>query len=210
MEGHLELAIPGVTASTYYKIIGDLSSTPLIVIHGGPSAGHEYLLPFAALWKRYHIPVIFYDQIGCAGSTRLPEKDGDRSFWTMDLFLAELQQLIDHLGLEDYHILGQSWGGMIAPVFAAKRPKGLRKLILASGISDASTLRAGSRALVDALQDEFKLPIQRAMDTENFGDEFKTAMNGFNQAYVWAHGMPPPELIKAMTNVGETRIHRTV
>ncbi|KAI2465309.1 proline-specific peptidase [Annulohypoxylon bovei var. microspora] len=80
---------------TYYKIIGNLSSgSPVVVAHGGPGAGHEYLLTFADLWRKYGLPVVFYDQIGCASSTRLTQKVGDRSSWKEQLageaFLARL------------------------------------------------------------------------------------------------------------------------
>src|ERR1700727_229177 len=77
---------------TYYKIIGDLSSNSprLVVLHGGPGTGHEYLLPFGRLWQQFGIPVVFYDQIGCAASTHLPQTAGDESFWQESLFLAEL------------------------------------------------------------------------------------------------------------------------
>ena len=75
---------------TYYKVIGDLANTttpPLIVLHGGPGTGHEYMLPFAQLWPRYSIPVIFFDGIGCAKSDHFREKAGDHSFWTEKLFV---------------------------------------------------------------------------------------------------------------------------
>lgn len=51
------------TCHTYYKIIGDLSSNSprLVVLHGGPGTGHEYLLPFSRLWHQFGIPVVFYD-----------------------------------------------------------------------------------------------------------------------------------------------------
>lgn len=50
-----------------------------------------------------------YDQIGCGRSTDLPEKLGDEAFWSVELFVAEL----DNLGLREtgFHLLGQSWGG---------------------------------------------------------------------------------------------------
>lgn len=74
-EGKLSFKVQHVDTPcfTYYKTIGDLSSdaTRLVVIHGGPGAGHEYLLPFAHLWQRFGIPVVFCDQIGCASSTQL-------------------------------------------------------------------------------------------------------------------------------------------
>jgi pimeloyl-ACP methyl ester carboxylesterase len=109
---------------TYYKIIGDISSNAprLVVLHGGPGAGHEYLLPFGCLWQQYRIPVILYDQIGCAASTHLPQKAGDESFWQETLFLAELDNLLDALNLRSgpgFYILGHSWGGRIAAAFAS-------------------------------------------------------------------------------------------
>lgn len=118
-DGSIPFDIPGrsdITCFTYYKIFGDLSSgaPPVVVLHGGPGAGHEYLLPFAELWPQYGLPVIFYDQIGCASSTHLPQTAGDKEFWQEALFIAELNNLLDCLHLRvgpGFHLLGQSWGG---------------------------------------------------------------------------------------------------
>lgn len=86
---------------TFYKIIGDLSADtpPVVVVRGGPGAGHEYLLTFAVLWRDYSLPVAFYDRIGCSSSTHLREKAGDRSFWQEQLFQDELNNLLDYLNL---------------------------------------------------------------------------------------------------------------
>ena len=88
---------------TYYKTVGDISSGAprLVVIHGGPGVGHEYLLPFERIWQDYRIPVVFYDQIGCAASTHLRDKAGDEAFWSDELFFAELDNLLDALKLRD-------------------------------------------------------------------------------------------------------------
>lgn len=118
-DGIIPFDIPGrrdIPCFTYYKIFGDLSSgaPTVVVLHGGPGAGHEYLLPFAQLWPRYGLPVVFYDQIGCGSSTHLPQTAGDREFWQEPLFFAELNNLLDCLHLRDgpgFHLLGQSWGG---------------------------------------------------------------------------------------------------
>ena len=111
--GTIPFNVPSIDASccTYYKIIGDLSCgfPPIVVIYGGPGAGHEYLLPFASLWTNYGFPVVFYDQIGCASSTHLPQMAGNKSFWQEDLFIGELENLLDHLHLRDspgFHLLG--------------------------------------------------------------------------------------------------------
>lgn len=146
-ESELAWEVPdaGKPCKTWFKILGDLGSTrgpALIALHGGPGAGHEYLMPFADLYKPYGIPIILYDQIGCGKSTHLPEKMGDTKFWSFELFSKELDTLIDHLDLRErgFFLLGQSWGGVLAASYAMSRPQGkspagLKKLVIASGPS---------------------------------------------------------------------------
>ncbi|KAI1174992.1 Alpha/Beta hydrolase protein [Nemania sp. FL0916] len=135
---------------TWYKIVGDLkqsSSSPLIVLHGGPGAGHEYLASLTDLVQLYGIPVIFYDQIGCGRSTHFRERKGDNSFWTFDLFIAELNNLIDHLEIRTrgFYVLGQSWGGMLAGMYAARRPEGLLKLVMSGSPASLPLFVAGGK-----------------------------------------------------------------
>jgi pimeloyl-ACP methyl ester carboxylesterase len=70
--------------------------------------------------------------LGNGLSTHLPEKLDDESFWNESLFHAELLNLISKLDLQTYDLIGQSWGGMMSSTFAAKQPKGLRKLVLSN------------------------------------------------------------------------------
>lgn len=119
---------------TYYRIFDTLSSslTPLIIIHGGPGFPHNYLLNLSALTHTYSIPIILYDQIGSGLSTHLPETSSTPSLWTEDIFFAQLHQLLSHLNISTYDILGSSWGGMLGSAFAATKPPGLRKLVLSN------------------------------------------------------------------------------
>ncbi len=116
---------------TWYRVTGspDSGKTPLVVLHGGPGCTHDYVDSFAEI-ARTGRPVVHYDQIGNGASTHLPDEGAD--FWTVGLFLAELGNLLDHLGIADgYHLLGQSWGGMLAAEHAVTRPPGLRSLVIA-------------------------------------------------------------------------------
>ena len=136
VEGEVEFSVSGAgkPCKTWYKVVGDLKSgvRPLVNLHGGPGFTHDYLLSVTDLTSLHDIPTIFYDQIGNGRSTHLPEKNGDTSFWTVDLFLAELDNLLAHLGIQDnYDILGQSWGGMLGACHAIRQPKGLNHLIIA-------------------------------------------------------------------------------
>lgn len=144
-EGTAEFIVPGLSepCQTWFKTIGDLttSQTPLIIIHGGPGACHDYLLPLTDLSPS--TPLIFYDQIGNGRSTHLPDKAGNEAFWSVDLFHNELDNLISHLGLKNrpIDIFGHSWGGMLAAIWAATPSSSvnLRRLVIANSL--ASRLR---------------------------------------------------------------------
>jgi L-proline amide hydrolase len=107
------LSLNGQIAKTYYRVYSDLTGTDktlLIALHGGPGACYNYMRPLADMAEKYGIPVILYDQIGNGLSTHFPEKNGDVAFWTVDLFVAELDNLIDYLKIREggFNILGHS------------------------------------------------------------------------------------------------------
>lgn len=113
----------------WYRIVGDHElpgKLPLLCLHGGPGAGHDYLEPLEAMAAGGR-RVIFYDQLGCGNS----DHPHNPSMWTVPLFVEELGVVREALGLERVHILGQSWGGMLAMEYALTQPKGLGSLILA-------------------------------------------------------------------------------
>jgi L-proline amide hydrolase len=91
--------------------------------------------------------VVFYDQVGNGRSTHLPDRGAD--FWTVDLFVRELHELVRQFGLGAHHVLGQSWGGFLAQEYALTHPAGLRSLVLADTaasfpdfVQEANRLRA--------------------------------------------------------------------
>ncbi|KAJ4413983.1 hypothetical protein N0V82_008193 [Gnomoniopsis sp. IMI 355080] len=196
-EGEVAFEVPaaGKPCKTWYKIFGSIESTTgpiLIGLHGGPGAGHEYITPLADLYKLYHIPVLLYDQIGCGRSTHLREKNGDAKFWSFELFISELDNLIDQLGLRQrgFHLLGQSWGGVFAASYAMPRyhggntPKGLRKLIIHGGPASIPLYEEGLKGLLAKLPPDVRKTLE---DCDRRGDheseEFKKASDIFNSHY---------------------------
>jgi proline-specific peptidase len=115
--------------SIYYEIYGSETSSkpPLLVLHGGPGAAHNYVLALAKI-ATVDRQVIFYDQIGCGESA----KPTDRSLWTIDFFVNEVETVRKALKLENIHLLGHSWGGMLAIEYLLKKPLGIKSAILAS------------------------------------------------------------------------------
>ena len=105
---------------------------PLLCLHGGPgssSAYHERLEGLADGRQ-----VVRYDQLGCGHSDR-PDDD---SLWTLELFVSEVQAVRDALGLDRVHLLGTSWGGMLAQEYALTQPEGLESLVLSSTLASAA------------------------------------------------------------------------
>ncbi|KAJ6579285.1 proline iminopeptidase [Mycena sp. CBHHK59/15] len=140
-EGKIPFIVGDETFETYYKVFGDVASCadgPLIVLHGGPGISHDYLIPLSDLASRSPSrAVIFYDQLGNGQSTHLPSKDP--SFWTIDLFITELENILAFFQVTNrFNILGQSWGGTLVSEFIVRRqPGGLRRLILANALASS-------------------------------------------------------------------------
>jgi L-proline amide hydrolase len=181
---------------TWFRITGDLTSTstPLVVLHGGPGAAHNYTLRMAGVAALGPHPVVHYDQLGIGNSTHLPDKGAD--FWTVELFLDELDNLLATLGIaERYHLIGQSWGGMLAAEHAVRRPAGMRSLTIANSpasmqlwLSEANRLRAMLPPEVQATL----LKHEAAGTTDD--EEYRTAERVFNDRHVCRVVPNPPEV----------------
>ncbi|TMR99900.1 proline iminopeptidase-family hydrolase [Nonomuraea basaltis] len=194
-----EPALTGTVAfrgwQTWYRITGDPepAKTPLVVLHGGPGAAHDYTLRIAALAGQGRT-VIHYDQLGIGNSTHLPGKGAD--FWTVQLFLDELDNLLAGLGLAGgYHVLGQSWGGMLAAEHAVRRPPGLKALVIANSpasmelwLSEAARLRA-------LLPPEVQKTLREHEEAGTTGHpDYKAAEAVFNARHVCRIVPNPPEV----------------
>ena len=208
-EGEIPFHVPeaGKPCHTWYKVVGDLKSskTPLITLHGGPGACHELLGPLADLNGKYDIPVIFYDQIGNGRSTHLREKAGDVSFWTEDLFIKELDNLIDHLGIRSaFDIYGQSWGGMLAARYATLHPPGLRKIVIAEAPASVDLVLKCQRMLRAALPKDVRETLDRC-EKEGCTDsqEYKEALEVYRKRHICRIDPVPEELQLAYKHIQE-------
>lgn len=206
-EGTVQFAIPGLPepCQTWYKVVGDLASSPeppLIVLHGGPGACHEYLLPLTDLAPSK--PLVFYDQIGNGRSTHLPEKNGDEAFWSTGLFKNELDNLLSHLGLRNrpIDVYGHSWGGMLAAEWAAAPPSpvSLRRLVLSNSLASMKVWRIGVKALRDKLPEDIQEVLDRSEEKQDFASpEYEAAVEVFYKRHLsLARPWPMPEVQAAL------------
>ena len=192
---------------TWYRVTGDLRSgrTPLVVAHGGPGATHDYLLAIAdvADVAGSGRPVVHYDQIGNGRSTHLRDRGAD--FWTVQLFVDELANLVDRLGIGGaYHLLGQSWGGMLAAEHAVRRPSGLRSLIISDSPASMDLWLAAAAELRAQLPADVQETLARHEDAGTTDSpDYLAAMEVFYARHVCRVVPRPPEVERTFAAIAD-------
>ena len=177
----IEGYIPVTGGNIWYKIAGaNMKNIPLLVLHGGPGAPHDYLEPLEALSNER--PVIFYDQLGCGNS----DKPSDISLWTIERFVNELEQVRIYLGLGKLHLLGHSWGTMLAVDFIfTKKPKDIVSLTLSGPCLSSSRFSSDQRIYLLELPATLQKIINES-EASGFFDskEYQEAMMAYYKIHV--------------------------
>lgn len=186
---------------TWFRVTGDLNSgrLPLIVAHGGPGCTHDYVDSFKDLAATGRA-VVHYDQLGNGRSTHLPQAPKD--FWCVDLFLAELDNLIAHLGLHDYALLGQSWGGILGAEHAVRQPVGLKALIIANSPASMELWCEAANELRQALPADVQATLQRHEDAGTTDTpEYRAASDVFYARHVCRIQPMPAEVARTFAAI---------
>lgn len=183
----------------WYRIEGaNKPGTPLLVIHGGPGVPHDYLKPLEALADER--PVIFYDQLGCGNSN----KPGDTSLWNTARFVEELKLLRAALNLSEVHILGQSWGTMLAVEYLLREnPSGVKSLILSAPYLSTPRWIADQQMWITQLPQNVQDTIQKYEALEDYTSEaYLEAMMVFYNKHVCRMDPWPDCLLSSMDKMG--------
>jgi proline-specific peptidase len=146
---------------TWYRSVGESrgGKLPVLALHGGPGATHDYLESLELLATEHGRQIVFYDQLGCGKSDL-----GDESLWTVETYVDEVGVVRRELGLDRIHLFGNSWGGMLAMEYALTQPDGIASLVIASSpssmrqwVEETAKLRAAlpeeTRAVLDEHED---------------------------------------------------------
>jgi proline-specific peptidase len=190
--------IPFRGHETWYRSIGDGPGIPLVCLHGGPGSTHVGLTMLDPLADERR--VVLYDQLGSGNSS----KPSDPALWTVELFVSELANVRNALGLERVHVLGHSWGGMLAQEYALRQPRGLVSLVLSSTLSSSAVWREESLRLRADLAPEVRESLDAHEAAGTTGDpEYEQAMLEFLRRHLCRLDPWPPivEEILRSTNL---------
>src|ERR1700729_4206308 len=101
------------TVMIYYMTIG--KGAPLVILHGGPGASHDYFLPYLLPLARHH-QLVFIDERGSGRSEKLE----DASKYTVENMVEDVEAVRRGLNLGKISLLGHSYGGGLAKAYARK------------------------------------------------------------------------------------------
>lgn len=185
--------IPYGSYETWYRRqTADGVGAPLVVLHGGPGAAHNYCLPMSDMFAGDR-DVILYDQLGCGNSTHRP--DAPPEFWSIRLWLDELAQLVEALGLGNFHLLGQSWGGELAAEYAIANSDRLLSLTICDSPASNALWRSAADRLRGELPDDVRKTLERhEQDDTTDSAEYAAAVAFYTRRHVLRMDEDPPEL----------------
>lgn len=160
---------------------------PLLILHGGPGAPHDYLSNLAALASPTQ-RVVFYDQLGC-GRSDCPD---DPERWQLPRFVSEIDYVRNALGLDRLVLLGQSWGGMLALEYVLTQPSGVAGAILANTTASSPLFAREAQRLCSLLPSDVQATIARhEADGTTGSPDYQAAMGVFYARHVIrVHPMP--------------------
>jgi L-proline amide hydrolase len=184
---------------TWFRVVGDLGAglDPLVCLHGGPGSTHHYFAPLEQLAADGRA-VVVYDQLGCGRSDRPAGIS-----WSVQVFLDELAALREQLGLDRIHLLGTSWGGMLALEHALSGHGGLTSLVLSSTLASAAEWEVEVKRLRDELPPDVIAVLdehERAGAYEHA--EYKAAEAVLDARHFSRRGAHPPEILRMLPERG--------
>jgi len=175
-----EQMLPVPDGRIWYRKTGTGTGTPVILLHGGPGFSSYYLKSLEALGSDR--PVIRYDQLGGGKSDRIT----DTSLFTIPHFVRELDSLRAALGYDKIHVLGHSWGTILAYEYYRAHPEHVASIVFGSACLDLPAYEKRARSLVATLSDSAQKAIKSAEDTKKYdAPSYQNAINEFYGKYVF-------------------------
>jgi proline-specific peptidase len=196
------IAVPG--GIVWFKRVGGGTGRPLLAVHGGPGLPHNYISSLERLADERE--VIFWDQLGCGNS----ERPSDPALWTMERSVDEMDAVVKELGLNDFHIFGNSWGGMLAQQYALDVMPRAASLTISNSIASIPKFSE----MVTRLKADLDPATQSAIDRHEAAGttgspEYQAAIRTWNETYLCRVRPWPAELEDAFRRMG-TEIFETM
>jgi len=186
--------VPVLGYRLFYRSFGAPTATTVLGLHGGPGSTHDYLLPFADLAASGY-RVVLFDQLGC-GKSDLPD---DPSLFTLAHNVEETEVLRRTLDLGRVHLVGSSYGGLLALAVALAYPEGLRSLTTVGGLASVPLASAEMDLLKRRLPESTIAILERCeSDGTTSSPEYQAAAMEFYRRHLCRLSSWPAPLMRSM------------
>ena len=131
----IDITTPAGDFKVWTKRVGNNPRIKVLLLHGGPGATHELWECLDSYFPSEGIEYYYYDQLGSYYS----DQPSDTTLWTIERFVDEVEQVRQALGLneDNFFLLGQSWGGILAMEYAFEHQEHLKGLIISNMVASA-------------------------------------------------------------------------
>jgi proline iminopeptidase len=151
----IPLTTPKGTFKVWTKRVGNNPRMKVLLLHGGPGATHEYMEAFDSFFPAAGVEYYYYDQLGSFFS----DQPNEPALWDLPRFVDEVEQVRTalHLTSENFYLLGQSWGGMLAIEYALKYQQNLKGLIISNMMASIPAYNEYAKNVLMPAMDQKKL-----------------------------------------------------
>jgi proline iminopeptidase len=148
----IPISTPKGDFKVWTKRVGNNPTMKLLLLHGGPGGTHEVFDCFDGYFPAEGIEYIYYDQLGSYFS----DQPSDTTLWTIERFVDEVEQVRIALGLnkDNFYLLGQSWGGILAMEYALKHQDKMKGLIISNMMASAPEYNRYAQEVLGPLMDQ--------------------------------------------------------
>ncbi|GEP22944.1 proline iminopeptidase-family hydrolase [Lentilactobacillus diolivorans] len=185
----------------FTRTVGE-GDVKLLCVHGGPGSNHEEFENFGEKLAKYHVQVSMYDQLGSFYSDQPDFSDpANQKYLTLDYYLSELEEVRQKLGLENFYLLGHSWGGLLAQEYALKYGQHLKGVIIMSMIDNIAEYTVHINQLRDQTFSPFEVAYMKTVEhDERFDDpKYQELVAKLYKLYVNRHPeRMPRHLVETM------------
>lgn len=155
----IKMITVGGKHNVWTKKVGN-GAIKVLLLHGGPGATHEYFECFEDFLPQAGIEFYYYDQLG-VGNSDFPS---DTSLWNLPRYVEEVEEVRKGLGLEQFYLLGHSWGGMLSIEYMQRYQSHVKGLVISNMVAGMDSYGAYVEKLKSELFSEREIRLYDSLD----------------------------------------------
>ncbi|GAA4735355.1 proline iminopeptidase-family hydrolase [Flavisolibacter ginsenosidimutans] len=207
----IPIQTPAGTFKVWTKRFGNNPRIKVLLLHGGPAAGHEYMECFESFFPKEGFEFYEYDQLGAPYS----DQPTDSSLWTIPRYVDEVEQVRKAIGADatNFYVLGNSWGGILAMEYALKYQKNLKGLIVADMVASCPDYGRYAYSVLAKQMDPKVLQEIKAIEAKgDFSNPRyeELLMPNFYQQHICRLNPWPDPVVRAFTHLDGTKVSKQI